>query len=238
MADKKISALTDASTPLAGTEVLPIVQSGSTVKVSAADITAGRDVTAKSLVLTQTTSGVSGWQIAGNFRAASYPMFRMSATGSNKVGSVGNDNDGSFTFLVNGTATAIGTQSFTLSAAGNVTANVGNVVIGTAGKGIDFSANTHAAGMTSELLTWYEEGTWTPVVVPAPAQLLRKRVLVYTRELADLYKFSFRLSLTMLELRLQYRQFLGFHLRLQIRTRKVQAQLLKKGLQETHGHLE
>ena len=40
----------------------------------------------------------------------------------------------------------------------------GNLVIGTAGKGIDFSANTGAAGMTSELLTWYEEGTWTPVV--------------------------------------------------------------------------
>lgn len=31
-----------------------------------------------------------------------------------------------------------------------------------AGKGIDFSANANAAGMTSELLTWYEEGTWTP----------------------------------------------------------------------------
>lgn len=34
MADKKISQLTAASTPLAGTEVLPIVQSGSTVKAS------------------------------------------------------------------------------------------------------------------------------------------------------------------------------------------------------------
>jgi len=33
MADKKISALTAATTPLAGTEVLPIVQSGATVKV-------------------------------------------------------------------------------------------------------------------------------------------------------------------------------------------------------------
>jgi hypothetical protein len=38
----------------------------------------------------------------------------------------------------------------------------GNLVIGTAGKGIDFTANTPAAGMTSELLNWYEEGTWTP----------------------------------------------------------------------------
>lgn len=46
MADKKISALTAATTPLAGTEVLPIVQSGSTVKVSIADVTAGRTVSA------------------------------------------------------------------------------------------------------------------------------------------------------------------------------------------------
>jgi len=34
MADKKISQLSSASTPLAGTEVLPIVQSSATVKVS------------------------------------------------------------------------------------------------------------------------------------------------------------------------------------------------------------
>lgn len=39
MADKKISALTAASTPLAGTEVLPIVQSGATVKVASDDLT-------------------------------------------------------------------------------------------------------------------------------------------------------------------------------------------------------
>jgi hypothetical protein len=39
MADKKISQLTGATTPLAGTEVLPIVQSGSTVKVASNDLT-------------------------------------------------------------------------------------------------------------------------------------------------------------------------------------------------------
>lgn len=38
----------------------------------------------------------------------------------------------------------------------------GNLVIGTAGKGVDFSADPSAAGMTSELLDDYEEGTWTP----------------------------------------------------------------------------
>jgi hypothetical protein len=49
MADKKISALTAASTPLAGTEVLPIVQSSATVKVSVANLTAGRAVGATSI---------------------------------------------------------------------------------------------------------------------------------------------------------------------------------------------
>jgi hypothetical protein len=39
-----------------------------------------------------------------------------------------------------------------------------NLVIGTAGKGIDFSADGQAAGMTSELLDDYEEGTWTPTL--------------------------------------------------------------------------
>ena len=39
MADKKISALTAAALPLAGTEVLPIVQSGATVKVASDDLT-------------------------------------------------------------------------------------------------------------------------------------------------------------------------------------------------------
>jgi hypothetical protein len=38
MADQKISALTSATTPLAGTEVLPIVQSGATVKVANNDL--------------------------------------------------------------------------------------------------------------------------------------------------------------------------------------------------------
>lgn len=54
------------------------------------------------------------------------------------------------------------TVGFPSTRTGDQTIVAGNLVIGTAGKGIDFSANTHAAGMTSELLNWYEEGTWTP----------------------------------------------------------------------------
>lgn len=39
MSNSKISALTSATTPLAGTEVLPIVQSSATVKVATNDLT-------------------------------------------------------------------------------------------------------------------------------------------------------------------------------------------------------
>jgi len=47
----------------------------------------------------------------------------------------------------------------TLSVSGAVTIGTGNLVIGTAGNGIDFSAT--AGTGTSELLNDYEEGTWT-----------------------------------------------------------------------------
>ena len=53
-----------------------------------------------------------------------------------------------------------------VAAAGDVTISTGNVVIGTAGKGIDFSATTGASGTGitsgSNVLDWYEEGEFTP----------------------------------------------------------------------------
>ena len=51
MANTKISALTSATTPLAGTEVLPIVQSGATVKVAVSNLTAGRAISATQITL-------------------------------------------------------------------------------------------------------------------------------------------------------------------------------------------
>ena len=49
--------------------------------------------------------------------------------------------------------------------ADNVTLSTGNLVIGTAGKGIDFSVTSSGSGtMTSELFSDYEEGTWTPTI--------------------------------------------------------------------------
>lgn len=55
------------------------------------------------------------------------------------------------------------TVGFPSTRIGDQTILNGNLVIGTAGKGIDFSADPSAPGMTSELLDDYEEGTWTPV---------------------------------------------------------------------------
>jgi len=53
-------------------------------------------------------------------------------------------------------------EAMRINNAQNVTVTAGNLVIGTAGKGIDFSADPSAAGMSSELLDDYEEGTFTP----------------------------------------------------------------------------
>lgn len=53
-------------------------------------------------------------------------------------------------------------EQMRIASNGNVTLATGNLVIGTSGKGIDFSAT--AGTGTSELLADYEEGTWTPVL--------------------------------------------------------------------------
>tara|TARA_B100000768_G_scaffold181053_1_gene202691 strand:- start:699 stop:1517 length:819 start_codon:yes stop_codon:yes gene_type:complete len=64
---------------------------------------------------------------------------------------------GQLTFTTNGNSAA---SVLNLGTTGNVTVGTGNLVIGTSGKGIDFSAT--AGTGTSELLDDYEEGVWTP----------------------------------------------------------------------------
>jgi len=61
MADLKISALPASTTPLAGTEILPIVQSATTRQVSVANLTAGRAVSVLSLTSTNdaTINGIT-----------------------------------------------------------------------------------------------------------------------------------------------------------------------------------
>ncbi len=56
-----------------------------------------------------------------------------------------------------------GSAALTVEQDGDVKIEIGNLIIGTAGKGIDFSqAQTPAAGMTAEVLDSYEEGNFTP----------------------------------------------------------------------------
>jgi len=58
----------------------------------------------------------------------------------------------------------VGAPQNTNVAFASVTATTGNFIVGTAGKGVDFSIDPSSAGMTSELLDDYEEGTFTPTI--------------------------------------------------------------------------
>lgn len=138
MADKKISQLNNATTPLAGTEVLPIVQGGSTVKVSVNNLTAGKAVSASTLSLSggnlnllspastnadfthETTS--AGTAARTRYLRASVVKF-LAGLGAYTGGD---------TYEI-----ATGTGVLTsIDGTGNVTFNTGNLVVGTSGKGI------------------------------------------------------------------------------------------------------
>jgi hypothetical protein len=72
MADLKISQLPAATTPLAGTEVLPIVQSGATVQVSVDNMTAGKAVSATSF--TDSAGSLRAIPQSGSAKVASYTL--------------------------------------------------------------------------------------------------------------------------------------------------------------------
>jgi hypothetical protein len=187
MADVKISGLPASTVPLAGTEVLPIVQSGTTKQVSIANVTAGRSVAALSVITPtiQAEAGSAGgtikngsgvaqmqWgsgggsnlslEVATNINPANAAV-AISPTGT---GTVAISPAGALT--INPTAastinnTSIGATTASTGRFTSVTATTGNVVIGTSGQGIDFSA-TPGTG-TSELFADYEEGTFTPTI--------------------------------------------------------------------------
>jgi hypothetical protein len=200
MANSKISALTSATTPLAGTETLPIVQSGATKQVAVSDLTAGRAVSFSGFTMTggtgnsvvylngaavaTTGSGLTfnGTKLAttgyfnttgmgifqgplSTFDAASGGLYNY-YSGGGVIASYSNNSgtlsplsfDGSTIQLRTGNANRL------VVGASDVTVSTGNLVQGTAAKGVNFTANTPAAGMTSQLLNWYEEGTWTPTI--------------------------------------------------------------------------
>lgn len=262
MANSKISALTSATTPLAGTETLPIVQSGATVKATVANIVGagtspgsftslnatGNTTLGDATTDTVTVNGYMGlggsapnsafgiyatpsaltgtFQIGGLFAptgtssatvairglqvgaataAAVFTVADVSAllvqnitkgagsTITNAHGiNIGDLTNGTNNFGITSSVSS-GTNKWNIYASGtaqngfagnvrigsvvaptvalDVTGAVkvsttitplDNIIQGTAAKGINFTANTPAAGMTSQLLNWYEEGTWTP----------------------------------------------------------------------------
>ena len=91
-------------------------------------------------------------------------QFKRNNTGGASGGVTIGNNSGTFTLFVDTTFVIYDNQNsasrVSIDASGNTTIGQGNLVIGTSGKGIDFSAT--AGTGTSELLADYEEGTWTP----------------------------------------------------------------------------
>jgi len=183
MADLKISALPASTTPLAGTEVLPIVQSGTTKQVSIDNVTAGRTVNANKFVATTNiavgnasaaeTSAylVSDWDATYDFIG----KFSADYYGKIKIG---------WALPATGTdpASATYTNILTLSrVTQDVQLDSGNLVQGTAAKGINFTANTPLAGMTSQLLNWYEEGSWTIADASGAGLVLTVTNATYTK---------------------------------------------------------
>ena len=71
-------------------------------------------------------------------------------------------NNGTLRLRANNGSTT--TNTLEIDTSGNVKVLAGNLVIGTSGKGIDFSATSDAPGATSELLDDYEEGTFSPTL--------------------------------------------------------------------------
>ena len=116
MADSKISALPASTTPLAGTEVLPIVQSSATRQVSVANLTAGRAISATQLTLT-----------TGNLIVASGQGVDFSATAGTGTSELLADyEEGTWTPLISGSG--LGIVNFTSTAALGVYTKVGRLV--------------------------------------------------------------------------------------------------------------
>jgi hypothetical protein len=136
---------------------LPVVQSSTTKQVSVANLTVGRTVTAAGFtassngnteVIISATSATPILSLLG--LSSSNPLIGYLGSGGLRIGTV------------TGTGAAGFTQQLNLDGTtGNFTLNSGNFIPAVAAKGVNFTANTPAAGMTSQLLNWYEEGVWT-----------------------------------------------------------------------------
>jgi uncharacterized protein YqgC (DUF456 family) len=115
MADLKISQLPAATTPLAGTEVLPIVQSGNTVQVSVNNLTAGKAVSASTVTATTVTATTLQGNLDTNVAAA-----KLTVSGTSVVAS-GTDTNISLTLTPKGSGVVTTAASYS-DAAGKLRA--------------------------------------------------------------------------------------------------------------------
>ena len=170
MADLKISALTSASTPLAGTEVLPIVQSGTTKKATVDNVT-NRAIGPTSVAIGTALDGsLQSIGLAGATDGTTYVLNKWTPSTAEpttydlkfttRFAGAGATAGWQYDFISRDFYT--GSKTYLRFLGGNTVLPDGNLVIGTSGKGIDFSAT--AGTGTSELLSDYEEGNWTPTL--------------------------------------------------------------------------
>lgn len=120
MADKKITQLPASTTPLAGTEVLPIVQSGQTVKISVDNLTAGKTVNASKLqatsnILNNTTTATGVGEVKFNnattLLATNGSITTVGSIASTqKVAAANNATTDAFRFLQTDNSTVYGTS--------------------------------------------------------------------------------------------------------------------------------
>jgi hypothetical protein len=106
MADLKISQLPAATVPLAGTEVLPIVQSGSTKQVSIDNLTTGKAVSASTVTATTVTATTFAGSLDTNVAAA-----KLTVSGTSVVAS-GTDTNISLTLTPKGTGVVTTAASY------------------------------------------------------------------------------------------------------------------------------
>ena len=166
MANTKISALTSATTPLAGTEVLPIVQSGVTVKVAVSNLTAGRSVSATSFAPTGSAIPANGLYLP----AANAVGIATNSTNAVYIDSSQNVSLGtsstSYKFEVQGSVNNFFGQRIYNTNAGSSAVSylqIGNNTNGaTAQLGLNSSANTTNIGGANAL--YLANGLAAPVV--------------------------------------------------------------------------
>ena len=165
MADTKISALTAATTPLAGTEVAPIVQSGTTVKAAVTSFTNGLPLTPSSVTLT------IGNVILNGGLASDVGLLKNTGqsygVGTDRwIGSDGTTSTWFYNVPTGGNHYfAINNVNKLTVVGNNVNIPDGNLVVGTSGKGVQLSGG----------ITW-TSGSGSPEgVVTAPVGSLYSR---------------------------------------------------------------